>query len=54
MQDEFYAVAFRKKIYNTLDELQADLDVWLDEYNNQPTQTAPVNIAMEEPLCKHS
>ena len=30
---EFYQVAFRKKIYNTLDELQADLDNWLDEYN---------------------
>jgi len=30
---EFYQVAFRKKIYHTLDELQADLDTWLDEYN---------------------
>lgn len=26
---------FRKKIYRTLDELQADLDVWLREYNEQ-------------------
>jgi len=24
--DEFYRIAFRKKIYRTLDELQADLD----------------------------
>ena len=24
---------FRKKIYHTLDELQADLDTWLYEYN---------------------
>lgn len=39
MQDEFYATAFRKKIYNTLQELQADLDVWLDEYNNNRTHT---------------
>lgn len=39
MQDEFYATAFRKKIYNTLDELQTDLDVWLDEYNNQRTHS---------------
>jgi transposase InsO family protein len=31
--DEFYRVAFRKKIYRTLDELQADLDAWLVEYN---------------------
>jgi len=34
---EFYQIAFRKKIYHTLDELQADLDNWLDEYN----QTRP-------------
>src|SRR5579875_362710 len=33
--DEFYRVAFRKKIYRTLDELQADLDLWLVEYNEQ-------------------
>jgi hypothetical protein len=30
---------FRKKIYNTLEELQADLDVWIDEYNNQRTHS---------------
>lgn len=35
MQDEFYATAFRKKIYNTIEELQADLDIWLDYYNNE-------------------
>jgi transposase InsO family protein len=29
MLNEFYRVAFRKKIYRTLDELQADLDHWL-------------------------
>jgi transposase InsO family protein len=39
MQDEFYATAFRKKIYNTLDELQSDLDLWLQEYNNQRTHS---------------
>lgn len=27
--NEFYRVTFRKKIYKTLDELQADLDAWL-------------------------
>jgi hypothetical protein len=27
MQDEFYAVAFRKKIYNSTQELQADVDL---------------------------
>lgn len=31
--EEFYNVAFRKKIYRSIDELQKDLDDWLDEYN---------------------
>ncbi len=35
MQDEFYAITFRKKIYQEMDTLQADLDVWLDHYNNE-------------------
>ncbi len=33
IQEEFYATAFRKKLYHSLEELQADLDLWLDEYN---------------------
>lgn len=33
--DEFYRVAFRRKIYNNLDELQADLDTWLKNYNEE-------------------
>ena len=33
--DEFYRVAFRKKIYRTIDELQTDLDAWVTEYNEQ-------------------
>lgn len=39
MQDEFYATVFRKKIYGTLDELQSDLDLWLEEYNTNRTHT---------------
>jgi hypothetical protein len=35
--DEFYRVAFRKKIYRTVDELQTDLDGWLIEYNELAT-----------------
>lgn len=35
MQEEFYAVAFRKKIYNSLEELQQDIDQWLHFYNNK-------------------
>lgn len=34
---EFYKVAFRKKIYRTLDELQVDLDGWLRLYNEDRT-----------------
>lgn len=30
---EFYQVAFRKKVYRAIDELQRDLDSWLAEYN---------------------
>ncbi len=35
MLEEFYKVAFRKKLYRNLDELQADLDAWLEEYNER-------------------
>jgi transposase InsO family protein len=35
MLNEFYRVAFRKKIYRTLEELQTDLDEWIEEYNQQ-------------------
>jgi transposase InsO family protein len=35
MQDEFYSVAFRKKLYSSLEQLQTDLDGWLQEYNQQ-------------------
>ena len=35
VQEEFYSVAFRKKLYRGLEELQADLDAWLTEYNEQ-------------------
>lgn len=34
MQDEFYAITFRKKLYQDLETLQADLDQWLSYYNN--------------------
>jgi len=35
MQNEFYAIAFRKKIYSTLGELQEDVNKWLNEYNSE-------------------
>jgi transposase InsO family protein len=33
--DEFYRVAFRKKIYSSIAELQSDLDVWFRSYNEE-------------------
>ena len=35
MQEEFYAIAFRKKMYDSLEMMQADLDDWLQYYNNE-------------------
>src|SRR5690606_23507129 len=35
--DEFYRVAFRKRLYHTINELQADLDAWIREYNEVRT-----------------
>lgn len=35
--NEFYQVAFRKKIYAALEELQSDLDAWMAHYNNERT-----------------
>jgi transposase InsO family protein len=33
--DEFYRVAFRKKVYREIAELQADLDAWIRIYNEE-------------------
>lgn len=39
MQDEFYAIAFRKKIYRSIEDLQADLDKWIEWYNKERTHS---------------
>jgi transposase InsO family protein len=39
MQEEFYAVAFRKKLYTSLDEMQQDLDEWMKYYNQERTHS---------------
>lgn len=39
IQNEFYSIAFRKKIYRTIDELQKDLDNWVDFYNKERTHS---------------
>jgi len=32
-------VAFRKKVYSNLEELQVDLELWLKEYNEERTHS---------------
>lgn len=39
MQEEFYHVAFRKKVYRTIEELQNDADEWIAEYNETRTHS---------------
>ncbi len=34
---EFYQVTFRKKLYQSIEQLQADLDAWLQHYNTERT-----------------
>jgi len=37
LQDEFYSTAFLKTLYTSLEQLQTDLDNWLEDYNsNRP------------------
>lgn len=33
VQEEFYAITFRKKLYDNIADLQKDLDQWMDHYN---------------------
>jgi hypothetical protein len=33
--NEFYRLVFRRKIYRSIEELQADLDDWIREYNEE-------------------
>lgn len=37
IQEEFYAVAFRKTLYTSLDQMQADLDAFMAMYNERRT-----------------
>jgi hypothetical protein len=50
--DEFYRVAFRKKLYSSINELQVDLDLWLTEYNEH--RTIRDAIASARPRCRPS
>ena len=37
IMDEFYQVAFRKKLYTSLEEIQSDLDSFMEIYNTKRT-----------------
>lgn len=35
MKQEFYDIAFRKRLYRSLEELQMEVDLWINKYNTQ-------------------
>lgn len=37
IQNEFYVTAFRKRLYRTLEEMQTDLDEFMEKYNKRRT-----------------
>ena len=39
IQNEFYASAFRRKLYESLEQLQADVDAWMESYNAERTHS---------------
>ena len=61
IQDEFYAVAFRKRLYATLEEFQADQDLFMVVYNTQRTnqgkrclgKTPMETLEAGRKLCDH-
>ena len=51
VQEEFYAVAFRKKVYKSIEEVQNDLDEWLYYYNNQRTHQGKNCVGLTPMEC---
>ena len=50
---EFYRVAFRKKIYKTLEELQSDLDTWIKLYNEErPLRAGGATANSDADVCR--
>jgi transposase InsO family protein len=39
IQNEFYANAFRRKLYYSLEQLQTDVDAWVQTYNTERTHS---------------
>jgi transposase InsO family protein len=48
--DEFYRIAFRKRIYATLEQLQVDLDAGMAEYN-RASEHPSIYVIEENRLC---
>jgi hypothetical protein len=44
---EFYQVAFRKRIYTSLEQLQADLDAWITGYNETATTSGALVLRQD-------
>ncbi len=42
---EFYQITFRKKLYESIDALQKDLDEWMEYYNNERTHQGKICCA---------
>src|SRR5258708_18667646 len=47
---EFYQVAFRKRIYTSIEQLQADLDAWITGYNRASSHPSRY-VAEEKRFC---
>jgi len=47
---EYYALAFRKKLYFTSNKLRKDLDTWFGDYNRN--RTHQVNYCFEKTPCQ--
>ena len=39
IQEEFYSIIFRKKVFNSIEEIQIELDKWIDWYNKERTHS---------------
>lgn len=39
MQEEFYSIIFRKKLFTDVEQIQQELDVWIDWYNKERTHS---------------
>src|SRR6266478_6304771 len=39
IQNEFYASAFGRKLYTSIEELQLDVDQWIESYNHERTHS---------------